>query len=211
MNSKILNTDFYLRRDVVAQAKELLGKVLHTRIHGKHTSGIIIETEAYAGIKDKGSHAYGGRRTQRTQIMYNAGGCAYIYLCYGMHHLFNVVTSIADEPHAILIRSIIPFQGTEIMQSRTKKEIIKPVDGIGPGRVSKLLGINKLQTGKLLENNLNSDVCIWISDEGYMLEPEDIIITPRIGIAYAAEDALLPYRFVWNKKNKVPFSGNFIF
>lgn len=99
----ILPESFYTRKDVVKIAKELLGKVLVTHFDGVVTSGIITETEAYAGVTDKASHAYGGRRTQRTDIMFWQGGVAYVYLCYGIHHLFNVVTNKADVPHACLL------------------------------------------------------------------------------------------------------------
>src|SRR5688572_7863163 len=101
-----LKRDFYTREDVVLVAKELLGKVLCTKWNGKTTSGIITETEAYEGITDRASHAYRGRRTERTEIMYSEGGTAYVYLCYGMHHLFNVVTNKKDIPHAVLIRAV---------------------------------------------------------------------------------------------------------
>ncbi len=74
-------------------AKELLGKIIVTKFNGTFTSGRITETEAYNGVVDKASHAYGGRRTTRTEIMYQQGGTAYVYLCYGIHHLFNVVTN----------------------------------------------------------------------------------------------------------------------
>src|SRR4051812_13883405 len=100
----ILPESFYTRKDVVKIARELLGKVLVTKFNGILTAGLIVETEAYAGVADKASHAYGGRRTNRTEVMYAAGGVSYVYLCYGIHHLFNIVTNIADVPHAILIR-----------------------------------------------------------------------------------------------------------
>src|SRR5689334_6239605 len=109
----VLPGSFYTRTDVVKIARELLGKVLVTNFDGVHTAGVIVETEAYAGETDKASHAYGGRRTQRTEIMYMHGGAAYVYLCYGIHHLFNVVTNARDTPHAILIRAIEPIEGID--------------------------------------------------------------------------------------------------
>src|SRR2546430_14563541 len=99
-----LSQEFYSRTDVVALARELLGKVLVTNFDRKKTSGIITETEAYNGFVDRASHAYRGRRTARNEHMYSHGGTSYVYICYGMHHLFNVVTNVQDEPHAILIR-----------------------------------------------------------------------------------------------------------
>lgn len=114
----ILPESFYTRTDVVMIAKELLGKTLVTNFGGVATAGMIVETEAYAGVADKASHAYGGRRTTRTEIMYMHGGTAYVYLCYGIHHLFNVVTNVRDVHHAVLIRAIEPLAGIDIMLER---------------------------------------------------------------------------------------------
>src|SRR5665647_3851179 len=102
-----LPREFYTRSDVVQIAYELLGKVLYTSFNHEITAGIIIETEAYAGITDKASHAYNNRRTARTEIMYKEGGTAYVYLCYGIHPLFNIVTSVEQDPQAVLILSLI--------------------------------------------------------------------------------------------------------
>ncbi len=113
-----LNRDFYQREDVLSISRELLGKILCTNFDGKFTNGMIVETEAYAGETDHASHAYGGRRTNRTETMYSPGGTAYVYLCYGIHHLFNVVTNAEDNPHAILIRAIEPIKGIESMLQR---------------------------------------------------------------------------------------------
>src|SRR5450432_4580341 len=185
-----LGPSFYHRTNVVTIAKNLLGKLLVTSFNGDYTSGRIVETEAYNGFADKASHAYGGRRTNRTEIMYAAGGVAYVYLCYGIHHLFNVVTNKQDTPHAILIRGIEPVTGIEIMLRRMKKEKPDYTIGRGPGNVSKALGIDKSHTSlSLLRNE------IYIADDGVKLKPSKIIATPRIGVDYAAEDALLPYRF----------------
>src|SRR4051812_21670161 len=108
-----LKASYYANTDVVFLAKDLIGKTLCTRINNKLTCGIITETEAYAGIIDKASHAYGGRRTNRTETMYSKGGVSYVYLCYGIHRLFNIVTNTVDVPHAILIRAIYPTKGIE--------------------------------------------------------------------------------------------------
>ena len=118
----MLTESFYAREDVVKIARELLGKVLVTNFNGILTSGMIVETEAYAGTTDKASHAYGGRRSARTEIMYMPGGTAYVYLCYGIHHLFNVVTNAINIPHAILIRGIEPIDGIETMLARRGKD-----------------------------------------------------------------------------------------
>jgi DNA-3-methyladenine glycosylase len=137
-----LKRSFYTRDNVVAVARELLGKFLITRIDGVLTSGMITETEAYGGISDRASHAYNGRRTNRTEIMFAEGGTAYVYLCYGIHHLFNVVTHKKDTPHAILIRAIEPVEGIDIMVERRKKERLDFSLTSGPGALSQALGIH---------------------------------------------------------------------
>ncbi|QNN44515.1 DNA-3-methyladenine glycosylase [Pedobacter roseus] len=185
-----LDPGYYLNEDVVGLAKDLLGKVLYTKIGDEITAGIIVETEAYFGVKDKASHAYGGRRTNRTETMYGAGGIAYVYLCYGMHHLFNVVTSTENDPHAVLIRGIEPLVGIEIMEERRNMPHTKGAISAGPGSAAKALGINKTFNAK----NLSGDD-IWIEDHGIKYNENDIAATPRVGIAYAKEHALLPWRF----------------
>ena len=136
-----LPKSFYTREDVVTISKELLGKYLFTKINRTITGGIITETEAYAGVIDRASHAYNDRRTARTEVMYMEGGVAYVYLCYGIHHLFNIVTNVKDVPHAILIRAIYPIEGTKTMLKRRKKESADLKFTIGPGSMSEALGI----------------------------------------------------------------------
>lgn len=192
----MLPRSFYLRPDVVAIARELLGKYLITRIGGQYTSGMICETEAYAGITDRASHAYGGRRTDRTEIMYRPGGTAYVYLCYGVHSLFNVVTNQEGIPDAILIRGIIPADGKAEMYLRAGKPITDANAGIGPGKVSKLLGIHYSLSGlDLTGSGPNLDPAIWIEDRGVSIDSSAILTGPRIGVDYAGPDSLLPYRF----------------
>lgn len=191
----ILDRDFYTQNDVVSIAKQLLGKVLYTRIDSAICSGIITETEAYAGITDKASHAYNDRRTPRTEIMYREGGDAYIYLIYGKYSLFNVVTNKTGVPHAILIRSIVPFEGLEIMQQRKGVKPLSIKDGIGPGRLSRLLGIDYRMTGVVLNNSQEGNA-IWISDNSINFPEDKIQITKRIGIDYAKEDSERLYRFL---------------
>jgi DNA-3-methyladenine glycosylase len=190
---KKLPLDFYLRSDVVEIARDLLGKIIVTKFNGITTMGRIMETEAYNGIIDKASHAYRDRRTNRTEIMYAKGGVAYVYLCYGIHHLFNVVTNVANTPHAVLIRAIEPVKGKEDMRIRLNKlkigEIIK-----GPGSASRALGISTTHTGYSLRGRE-----LYIADDGYTIDQAKIISGPRIGVAYAMEDALLPYRFILMK------------
>lgn len=181
---------FYLRKDVVKIAKQLLGKIIVTTFNNTTTAGRIVETEAYNGVVDKASHAYGNRRTKRTEVMFAEGGVAYVYLCYGIHHLFNVVTNINDIPHAVLIRAVEPLIGIEDMLLRTGKIKLDATLTKGPGNVSKALGIYTQHTGL----NLSGDQ-LYIAEDGYKLKPSSIGISPRIGVDYAAEDALLPYRF----------------
>ena len=182
--------EFYVRDDVVLISRELLGKVLCTKINGLVTKAIITETEAYAGIDDKASHAYGGRRTRRTEPMYGRGGTAYIYLCYGIHHLFNVVTNIAGTPHAVLIRAGKPREGSDVMQKRRKKERIDKTLLAGPGSLAQALGITTNLTGTSLLGNR-----IWIEEQRIPLDAKAVIAGPRIGVNYAAEDAKRAYRF----------------
>ncbi len=186
-----LGKEFYRRDDVVQISRDLLGKVLCTHIDGLRASAVITETEAYAGAGDKASHAFGDRRTKRTEPIFAEGGIAYVYLCYGIHHLFNVVTSVADTPHAVLIRAGTPLDGTAaILERRRKKRIDKKLLG-GPGSLAKGLGIVTDYTG----TDLVEDV-IWIEDQGVVVRTGDITAGPRIGVDYAGEDAKRPYRFM---------------
>ena len=185
-----LKESFYIRDNVVQISRELLGKVLVTRYGNKISSGIITETEAYNGIVDKASHAYNNRRTQRTEIMYGRGGTAYVYLCYGIHSLFNVVTNKENIPHAVLIRAIQPDRGLKLMLKRRGSPVAGKKTFSGPGSVSQALGIHYSDTGTNLAGNK-----IWIEDTGNKILPEQIKVSPRIGVDYAGKDALLPYRF----------------
>lgn len=188
---KKLDAGFYERADVVKIARELIGKVLVTQLNGAMTYGRIVETEAYAGAIDRASHAYSNRRTNRTKVMFQAGGTAYVYLCYGIHHLFNVVTNKKEVPHAVLIRAIDPIHGINTMLERTGKRVADYTLTKGPGNVSKALGIFTKHTGL---NLLDDD--IYIASDDFVPNKKDIIATPRIGVDYAGEDAKLPYRFI---------------
>jgi DNA-3-methyladenine glycosylase len=187
---KKLPDTFYQRKNVFAIAKDLLGKILVTKFGGIETWGRIVEVEAYNGIVDRASHAYGGRRTRRNEVMYAQGGLAYVYLCYGIHHLFNVVTNTEDRPHAILVRAVEPVRGINEMLKRTGKK--KPGYTLtkGPGNVSKALGIITANSGYSLQNRQ-----LFIGDDGFRYNKKDIAASPRIGVDYAGDDALLPYRF----------------
>lgn len=186
-----LPIDFYQRSNVVQIAKELLGKILVTKWNGIETSGRIVEVEAYNGIVDRASHAAGGRRTNRNEVMYGDGGLSYVYLCYGIHHLFNVVTNRPETPHAILIRALEPLKGIDVMLERTAKKKLDYTLTKGPGNVSKALGISfKLHSGLSL---LSKE--IFIAEDDYKLNKKEIVASPRIGVDYAGADASLPYRF----------------
>ena len=186
-----LGIDFYQRSNVLTIAKELLGKILVTKWDGIETSGRIVEVEAYNGIIDKASHASGGRRTQRNEVMYSNGGVAYVYLCYGIHHLFNVVTNEQETPHAILIRALEPLKGIDTMLKRTNKKQLDHTLTRGPGNVSKALGISfKIHSGHSL---LSKD--LFIAEDNFILNKKEVASSPRIGVDYAGDDASLPYRF----------------
>lgn len=183
----VLPRAFYDRTDVVAIARDLLGKALVTTINGERTVGIITETEAYAGSTDRASHAFGGKVTGRNEVMYGPPGHAYVYLCYGIHHLFNVVTNGPGVAHAVLVRAVRPLEGIDIMAAR--RGMATPTTG-GPGTLTQALGIRTTHNGYDL-----LDSAITLEDRGIEVATADIIIGPRIGVDYAGSDALLPYRF----------------
>jgi DNA-3-methyladenine glycosylase len=183
-----LNKDFYLQDDVATAAKALLGKIIVTNFNQQYTSARIVETEAYAGIDDKASHAYNGRRTQRTEIMFAEGGTAYVYLCYGIHHMFNIVTNVVDAPDAVLIRGVEPIDGISIMLRRCNKEKADNSIGRGPGNVGKALGIFTLHSGLLLTGN-----DFFIGDDGFSFT--EVMVSKRIGVDYAGAHAQWLYRF----------------
>ncbi|WP_276497723.1 DNA-3-methyladenine glycosylase [Pontibacter litorisediminis] len=191
-----LPKEFYTRPDVVQLAQELLGKHLYTCVDGMLTGGMIVETEAYSGENDRACHAHLNRRTARTEIMYSEGGVAYVYLVYGMYHLFNIITNEKDKADAVLVRAIVPEVGVEEMLLRRGFQSIKPNLTAGPGVLSIALGIDR----KLYGADLTGDT-VWLEDKGVVLPEESIATGPRIGIDYAGEDALLPWRF-WVKGNK---------
>lgn len=191
MPGRKLPHSFYRQPDVVQLSQDLVGKVLCSKIgDAPVTSGIITETEAYSGYRDKASHAYGERRTQRTKTMYKAGGIAYIYLCYGIHHLFNVVTNSKGKAEAVLIRAIQPLEGEELMQARRNAERVTPALTAGPGRLSRALNITTEYDGIDLTGNT-----IWIEDRGRLGADDEVVSATRIGVDYAGDDAQLPWRY----------------
>lgn len=183
---------FYHDEDVVKLSQLLIGKHLFTCMRPENviTGGMIIETEAYCGVEDKASHAYNNRRTKRTEILYSLGGVSYVYLCYGIHNMFNIVTNKEGIPHAILVRAIQPEVGIDVMLRRRNKE--KPTSTLtsGPGSLCQALGINRDHNGFALDGSQ-----IWLEDRGIKIPLRSIHSGLRIGVAYAEEDALKPWRF----------------
>lgn len=183
-----LDMEFYQRKDVVRISRDLLGKVLVTRLGGTITSGIIVETEAYSW-RERGSHAFGAKFTPRTSVMFREGGHAYVYLCYGMHHLFNIVTNRAGIAEAVLVRALEPLDGIAEMIRRRGRQVRFDHLTSGPGKLTKSMGIDRSLNGKLL-----SDGEIWVED-GKRVPAGKVEAGRRIGIDYAGEDVLLPWRF----------------
>lgn len=183
----MLPESFYQRTNVEAIARELLGKALYSRVNKKVTGGMIVETEAYSQ-KEKGCHAFKGK-TERNKIMFETGGFAYVYLCYGIYNLFNVVTNTEGLADAVLIRALQPLEGEELMMKRMKTISIERITS-GPGKLTDALGIDRSFNGKYL---LSNDV--WLEDNGKLISGKNIIASKRIGIDYAGKDALLPWRF----------------
>jgi DNA-3-methyladenine glycosylase len=192
--AKKLAREFYTRADVLEVARDLLGKKLVVpNRSGSRVSGIIVETEAYRGPEDRASHAFGGRRTNRTETMYALGGTAYVYFVYGMYNQFNVVTNVEDIPHAILVRALEPIEGLDIIRRRRPGRSEYEWTS-GPGRLCKSLGIDrKLDKADLLGDR------VWL-EEGVSISPREIARGPRIGIDYAEKWITKPWRF-WVRDN----------
>lgn len=187
---KKLPKSFYQRTDVFLIAKELLGKVLVTKWNGITTAGRIVECEAYDGVTDKASHAYKGRRTTRNETMYAEAGTAYVYICYGIHHLFNVITNEKEIPHAILIRALDPVSGIEKMIKRRKKKQLDHSITKGPGSLSVAMGISVKHDHYSLQSNE-----LYIADDGFLYPERNIASSFRIGVESAGVAAKYPYRF----------------
>jgi DNA-3-methyladenine glycosylase len=202
---KRLPWSFYLRDDVVQISKDLIGKYLVTDFLDGKTVGRIVETEAYQGPEDRASHAFANRNTQRTHIMYYPGGHAYVYLCYGIHQMFNVVTGPQGTPHAVLIRAVEPVFNTQLMLERKGMKQLKPALGAGPGNVGKALGLHTSYSGYSL---IEPAATIWIEEPLENIPDDQIIASTRVGIAYDGEDwAARPWRFrlknsKWSSKAK---------
>ncbi|MCX6235148.1 MAG: DNA-3-methyladenine glycosylase [Bacteroidetes bacterium] len=198
----VIEKEFYLRDDVVKIARQVLGKYIFTFRDGLYCGGIITEAEAYKGIHDRASHAFNGRRTPRTEVMFAEGGVAYVYLCYGVHSMFNIVTNRKDIPDAVLIRGIFPTHGISHMLLHAGRDCKAGELANGPGKVTKALGIHYSQSGiSLTDNNLSEGIHkIWLEDRKIKVTNSDIQVTTRVGVQYSGADALRPYRFILKKK-----------
>ncbi len=218
-----LQKSFLSREDTLQVAKELLGKYLLTDIDGEGIAGgKIVEVEAYLGAEDKASHGYNNRRTKRNENLYKEGGNAYVYFCYGMYYLFNVITGKENTANAVLIRAIEPEIGIDIMMQRKMRRLklknknkndvffkndfpihkIGSVNAIlnritsGPGLLTIALGIDLRHNGiAICENEYKNKLEIWLEDRSVNISNKDIIETTRIGIDYAEEHVFLPWRF----------------
>lgn len=191
-----LERGFYTRRDTLRVARELLGKRLVVPAPtGERVSGRIVETEAYLGAEDKAAHSYGNRRTARTETMFALGGTAYVFFVYGMHHQFNVVAGPEGLPHAVLIRAVEPDEGIELMRQRRPARTDRELTS-GPGKLCRALAIDLTHDGEDLTGRR-----VWIEDACVRVASSEIAAGPRIGVAYAGEDALKPWRF-WLKGNE---------
>jgi len=200
MQSAKLPRDFYTRPDVLKVSRDLLGKLLVVpTANKKRVSGMIVEVEAYRGPEDRASHAFGGRRTKRTETMYQTGGVAYVYFVYGMYYQFNVVSNVQDTPHAILVRALEPVEGIEFMRQRRHTHPDHNLTN-GPGKLCIAMGIDrKLDRADLLGDR------VWVED--YENVPASKISKgPRIGIDYAEEWIDKPWRF-WIRDNSYVSRG----
>ncbi|WOI23251.1 DNA-3-methyladenine glycosylase [Nonlabens ulvanivorans] len=197
--SEKLTISYYQHHDVVELSRDLIGKKIVSNINGELTSGIITETEAYRGYDDKACHAHLGRFTDRTKVMYEPGGVAYVYLCYGIHHLFNIITNTDGNADAILIRAVEPVEGIDIMLKRRGKKKLDKTLTSGPGNFSKAFALDKSFYGA----DLTGDE-VWIEKSDlFRFRESDIISTTRIGIDYAGEDKNLPWRFYLNTSDYI--------
>jgi len=187
----LLELSFYRRTAPLTVSRELLGKVLCSNVGGVVTRAVITETEAYIGPGDRASHAWNNRRTKRTEPIFADGGIAYVYLCYGIHHMFNVVTGRAGVPHAVLVRGGRPLAGEAKMRERRGgSHGARPLID-GPGKLAQALGVTTALTGETLAGRR-----IWIEDHGIRVAADEIEVGPRIGVDYAGADASRPYRFL---------------
>ena len=196
--SRILTRADYADPSPTQAARYFLGKFLCVQAADGYAEGIITETEAYCGPKDKASHAFGNRRTARTEVMFAPGGTAYVYFCYGIHRMFNIVTGPQDSPEAVLVRAVRITGGHDLV--RRRREGVSEKDwASGPGRVCAALGIEMHHN----RHDLLLGESIWIEDRGVQVPAREVKRTPRIGVDYAGPWALKPWRFVWEATESI--------
>lgn len=191
----IIRKEFY-SRSALDVAQDLLGKVLVREVDGKVLKGKIVETEAYIGANDKACHAYNGRRTNRTEVLYEEGGVSYIYFIYGLYNCFNVVTNKKDIAEAVLIRALEPLNEFDYIANVRYK---KSYEEITKAQFKNLTnGPSKLCLAYLLDKNLNR-VKLYEKGPVYIIDDNnedfEIIETKRIGIDYAEEAKDFLWRF----------------
>lgn len=185
--------DFY-ERDTLTVARDLLGKhLVHASPEGT-TIGRIVEVEAYMGPGDAAAHSYKGLRSSRTEVMYGAGGHAYVYLIYGMYNCFNIVTNTVERPEAVLIRALEPVEGLELMRKRRKTELLKNLCS-GPGKLCTAMDITREHNGM----DLTGDSLYLLHSDS--LSESEISATPRMNIGYAGEAKDYLWRYLI-KENK---------
>ncbi|WP_235296546.1 DNA-3-methyladenine glycosylase [Portibacter marinus] len=187
----VIPRSFYEGEDILEISKRLLGKKLCTLIDGQYTSGIIVETEAYKAPEDKASHAYGNKVTPRTKTMFSKPGTGYIYIIYGMYHLFNVITGPEGVAHCILVRAVEPLEGQEAMARRRSMSKVRKEMTNGPGKFSIAMGIHKGLNG----TDLTQREQIWIEEGWPLTDPKEILVGPRVGMSTAEECSNWPFRF----------------
>ena len=183
-----LSKTFFNNKSTLELAQALLGKVLVHESPAGIIKGIINETEAYSQDEES-CHAFGGKRSKHNEVMFWRAGHLYVYFTYGMHYCINIVTGEPDQAEAVLIRSVLPLEGQDIMLLNRKGRHKNLADG--PAKLAMAYGFNKAHNGVDL---LDSQSVIYLEDQGY--KPEDITRTERIGISKAKE---LPWRFVCHK------------
>ena len=191
-----ISQSFYQRDDTLLIARELLGKYLFTKVEDKVVGGIIVETEAYLGPEDRGSHSFNNKRTTRNEMMYEAGGVVYMYICYGIHDRLNIVTGTKGSSHAILIRALEPVAGIDTMKMRRGSSVDRIRLCKGPGALGKALGVSKLHNGVSLQGDE-----VWIEDQGLSISDDDVVSTARVGMNFDGVYKEIPWRY-YIKGNK---------
>lgn len=198
------------RRDyatsAVALARDLIGRRLVREVDGERLAGLIVETEAYVGVRDEASHAYAGHRSRRNDSMYQGPGHAYVYFTYGMHEMFNVVCGEADDPVAVLVRALEPTEGLERMRAlrsrRPRKTPLRERDLCsGPGKLCEALAIDR----ELDRADLVTDRRIWIEEGAGPPAAGDLSVSRRIGVDRCGVWAMMPLR--WLRKENPHVSG----